>query len=98
MFARAGASRVHNRLTWNLTFFLGTQLRGKKCLGFGTDQRVRIPSGNFYTYPDISVACGPEFAPDRRDTLINPTLIIEVLSESTQGFDRGKKLRLYKAL
>ncbi len=98
MFAIAGASRVHNRLTWNLTANLGTQLRGKECVGFGSDQRVRVPLGNFYTYPDISVACGPQFSPDHPDTLINPTLIIEVLSESTREFDRARKLRLYRTI
>ena len=99
IFEMSAISAAHSKLTWNLTGILGTQLRGKQCEGFGGNLRIKVPRGNFYTYPDISVACGPQFAGDKGDdTLVNPELLIEVLSQSTRDYDRGEKLRRYRTI
>src|ERR1700750_1609066 len=92
MFAMVGASRAHNLIVTNLTRELSQQLKGKPCEVYPNDMRVRIPAMGLYTYPDVVVACGtPLFEDDHVDTLLNPTLIVEVLSESTESYDRGKK-------
>lgn len=97
--AMTGASREHNLIGVNLTREISQQLRGQPCEGYVNDMRVRVPSTRFYTYPDLVVVCGePEFEDDCFDTLLNPTLIIEVLSESTEGYDRGKKFGFYRTI
>jgi Uma2 family endonuclease len=98
IFEMSAISAAHSRLTWNLTAILAPQLRGKQCVGFGSNLRVKVPRGNFYTYPDLSVACGPQFTTDKADTLANPVLLIEVLSQSTRDYDRGEKLRRYRTI
>jgi Uma2 family endonuclease len=98
MYAMAGTSVAHADLTLNLGAIFKTQLRGKTCKARNSDLRVKIPRGNLYTYPDLSVACGPKFADDVLDTLVNPVLIVEVLSASTRDYDRGEKLRLYQTI
>jgi Uma2 family endonuclease len=97
IFALAGASEKHNTIVTNLVIALGTQLKGKPCKVYSNDLRVRTEQT--YTYPDVLVLCGEaSFADDRRDTLVNPTLILEVLSPSTEGYDRGGKFESYRAL
>lgn len=98
MYAMAGTTAAHVRLSVNLIVAFTTRLRGKGCEVFHSDLRVKIPRGNLYTYPDLSVACGPKFADDVLDTLVNPVLIVEVLSASTRDYDRGEKLRLYQTI
>lgn len=99
MVAMTGASRRHNLIVVNLLRELGNQLKHRPCELFPSDLRVRIPSANVYTYPDASVVCGDPIVEDEyNDTLLNPTLIIEVLSPSTASYDRGKKLRWYQSL
>jgi len=100
LIATAGASPAHNTITFNLAGELGPQLRGGPCRGLASDQRVRIASGNRYLYPDIVVVCGEpryELVNGLR-SLLNPTLVIEVLSESTERLDRGDKFDAYRAL
>src|SRR5579883_3387590 len=83
LVAMAGASQEHNRITANICGELHAQLRGKPCQEFVSDQRVAAPEGDRYFYPDVVVVCGePEFKDADVDTLLNPALIIEVLSES----------------
>jgi len=97
--AMTGASREHNLISFNLTREISQQLKGRPCEGYSSDMRVRVPSTRLYTYPDLVVVCGePQFEDDYLDTLINPTLIIEVLSESTEGYDRGKKFGFYRTI
>jgi Uma2 family endonuclease len=97
MFALAGASRRHNMVVTNLVISLGTQLRGSPCNVYSSDMRVRVTNTGLYIYPDVVVTCGEEgFADDEQDTLLNPLVILEVLSESTEAYDRGKKFEHYQ--
>ena len=99
MYAMSGASREHNRITVNLVRVIGNQLRGSSCEPFSADMRVRIPFPRRYVYPDLVVACGEaEFEDDELDVLLNPVLIIEVLSPSTENYDRGTKLGWYRRI
>ena len=95
--AMAGASYAHNTICANILVTVGSQLRGKKCSAVGSDQRLQILSGSAYTYPDLTVVCGPPQFNDGKkpDTLLNPTLLVEVLSESTANKDRGEKFMFY---
>ena len=99
IFAMSGVSRRHDRINFQLTFLIAQHLRGKRCDGFTAGMRVlAIPSG-LYTYPDLSVGCDePQFADPHVDTLTNPTLLVEILSPSTENYDRGKKAKLYRAI
>ncbi len=98
--AMTGASRQHNRIVLNLASSLHNQLRkGRGCEVFANDMRVRILADNVYTYPDVVAACGePRFEDGEVDTLLNPVLIGEVLSKSTERYDRGAKLGHYKKI
>jgi len=99
MFAMSGASPAHNRVKDNLIGALAAALRGTGCYTHSSDQRVRVDATGLYTYPDILILCGPgEFAADDPYTLLDPKVIIEVLSDSTRGYDRGAKARQYKRL
>lgn len=94
VLAMSGASREHNLITSSTHFSLYGQLRGKGCELYQGDMRVHVPATRAYTYPDLVVVCGkPEFIDENVDTLLNPTLIIEVLSPSTESYDRGKKFQ-----
>jgi Uma2 family endonuclease len=96
--AMTGASENHNLINVNITIALGIQFRGRPCKLYANDMRVRLPSHN-YVYPDIAVVCGEAQLEDEHlDTLLNPTVIIEVLSPSTESYDRGKKFEHYRAL
>jgi Uma2 family endonuclease len=98
MFAMSGASREHNLIASNLNREIGEQLKDRPCEVYTTDMRVRIPSG-LYTYPDVVVVCGdPKFEDDSVDTLLNPLVLIEVLSESTADYDRGTKFKHYRQI
>lgn len=94
-----GASRQHVLIVTNIVFALERQLRTTDCLVFSTDLRVRTGEGTFYTYPDVAVVCDePQFADDQHDTLLNPVLLVEVLSESTRDYDRGEKFARYRTI
>jgi Uma2 family endonuclease len=98
MFAMAEASANHNVLVWNLIAQLSRQLGSGPCRGFPSDMRVCTPTG-LHTYPDVVVVCGePQFLDNRRDTLLNPTLLVEVLSPSMEGYDQGRKFEHYRSL
>lgn len=97
VFAMAGASREHNLLVGNIVRALGNALRDRPCEVYPSDMRVKAETADFYTYPDVSVVCAePHFEDDAFDTLLNPRVIIEVLSEHTEAYDRGKKFELYR--
>jgi Uma2 family endonuclease len=97
VYAMVGASRSHNRIVINLARELSTQLRGRACEVFISDMRVKVSPTGLYTYPDVAVVCGqPEFEDQELDTLLNPKLVIEVLSESTEAYDRGDKFAHYR--
>jgi Uma2 family endonuclease len=99
MFAMSGCSRRHDRIAVQLTLLLAQHLRGSTCEPFTANMRVLATPSGLYTYPDLSVACDePQFADGHVDTLTNPTLLIEILSPSTEDYDRGKKAKLYRAI
>ncbi len=98
MFAMAGGTKAHSVIGANLVAELHFKLKGKPCRTFNSDMRV-MTSRRLYTYPDVSVACGEQqFDDEISDTLLNPVLLIEVLSESTEGYDRGKKFDNYRTI
>lgn len=97
MFAMAGGSFRQSAIVASLARRLGNALEGKGCFVLVQDMRTRTAYDGLYTYPDVSVVCGkPQFADQRQDVLTNPTLIIEVLSPSTEGYDRGAKFAQYR--
>lgn len=99
MYAMSGASFKHNVIVANLIIELGQQLRGRPCRALPSDIKVRMPDSRKFFYPDVSVVCGePQFHDERTDVILNPTLLVEVLSESTAGFDRGEKFQAYQQL
>lgn len=96
MFAMAGGPARHSRIKTNLLGQLNSRLKGQPCTTYDSDLRIKCPTG-LYTYPDASVICDDlEFDDEHRDTVLNPTLIVEVLSKSTEAYDRGKKFDHYR--
>ena len=96
---RAGASLAHNRIVANLVATLHTQMRGRPCDVFSGDMRVHILATGLYTYPDIAALCGePQVEDGASDILLNPSVILEVLSPSTEAYDRGIKFDHYRSL
>lgn len=99
VFVMSGASRAHNRIATNLSGLLWSQLRGRGCESYGSDMRVKVSPTGMYTYPDLVAVCGePRFEDSNLDTLLNPVVIVEVLSESTEAYDRGEKFAHYRRL
>jgi Uma2 family endonuclease len=99
MFAMSGARRAHLLIGHNTSGQLYQQLRNRPCETYSNDMRVCVKPSGLYTYPDIVIVCGePQFLDSTFDTLLNPTVIIEVLSESTEDYDRGRKFKLYRGL
>jgi Uma2 family endonuclease len=99
IFAMAGGSARHNALGAAIITELGVAFRGGPCRPLASDQRVAIREGEHYVYPDVTVVCGGlEFAAGTRDTLINPSVVVEVLSKSTEAYDRGAKWEDYRQL
>ncbi len=97
IFAIAGAKVPHVIINRNLSGKLFIKLNGKKCQPYGGDMRIHIPENTLFTYPDITIICG-EISTLNDDNLnvLNPTVIIEILSESTKNYDRGEKFKLYR--
>jgi len=99
IFAMAGTTPKHNDVAGNIYTSLHAQLRGKPCRVRSADQRLRVEASGLITYPDISVVCPPfRFAPDNKITLLDATVIVEVLSDSTRKYDQGKKFDLLREL
>jgi Uma2 family endonuclease len=98
IFAMTGASRKHNLISASLVTLLNLQLRGKPCEVY-SDMRLKVSAAGLYTYADVVVVCGdPRFEDDCVDTLVNPTLVIEVLLKSTERYDRIAKSGYYRTL
>jgi len=97
MFAMAGANRNHNRIFHNLSYLLQHQLKGGTCNLMGPDMRVATASLRNYFYPDLVIVCDkPQYLENSFDTLLNPQVIFEILSDSTERFDRGDKFEEYR--
>ena len=95
MFAMAGASRQHNRIVTNVVVGLDNQLKDRPCNVYSSDMRVKVSNTELYTYPDVVVTCGEEkFVDEHKDNLLNPLLIVEVLSDSTEAYDRSKNIEI----
>jgi Uma2 family endonuclease len=98
-FAMAGASANHNLIVLNAGASLREQLKKKPCRVYPSDLKLRIEATGFYTYPDLSVVCGdPQLESDAGDVLLNPVVLVEVLSDSTEAYDRGKKFEHYRTI
>ncbi len=99
IYAMAGASEAHNQITVNLTIEIGQHFKGKPCKVYTADMRVKVTATGMYTYPDLAAVCGgATFEDIQVDTLTNPTVIVEVLSPSTEAYDRGDKFAHYRRL
>ncbi|MDI6793198.1 MAG: Uma2 family endonuclease [bacterium] len=99
IFAMSGASRRHNLMVVNVLAGLHRQLRKRPCEVYASDMRVKVSATGLYTYPDVIVVCEPPQLEDKwKDTLLNPTVVIEVLSKSTESYDRGAKFEHYRAI
>lgn len=99
IFAMTGASRKHNLIAWNIAGELREQLKGKSCEAYPGEMRVKAPAARSYVYPDIVVVCGePQFEDGYLDTLLNPTLVVEVLSKSTESYNRLAKSAYYRTI
>jgi len=99
IFVMGGATKQHVSIVTNLVGELHSQLKESPCTVYSTDLRVQVSPTGLYTYPDVIVLCDqPQFSDEQQDTLVNPALIIEVLSESTKDYDRGGKFELYRTI
>ena len=99
MYAMSGATREHNLVCGNVFVALHLQLQERTCEIYSSDMRVKVISAGLYTYPDVLVVCDePRFEDDTFDTLLNPTALFEILSPSTEAYDRGAKFGYYRQL
>jgi len=101
IFCMAGGSTRHSMIKTDLSIELGIQLKGKPCGPFDSDQRLRVQATGLRTYPDVSIYCGPleyDEEDQEQDTAINPTVLFEVLSDSTEAYDRGLKAENYRRI
>lgn len=99
MYATAGRSERHNLIAANVIITLGAQLRDSPCRVYPSDLKVRVPGSRRFFYPDVSIVCGEtQFADDEQDVVLNPSVVVEVLSESTAAFDRGEKFQSYQQI
>lgn len=99
VYAMTGASRTHNLIAGNTLASLHSQIRRKPCQVFPSDMRVKVHKTGLYTYPDLVLICGePQFTDDALDTLLNPLVLIEILSPSTERYDRGLKFQHYRTI
>jgi len=99
VYAMAGASRVHNLIVASILRELGVKLRGRPCEAYASDMRVKVQHTGMYTYPDVVALCEePRLEDEELDTLLNPSVIVEVLSPATERYDRGEKFAHYRRL
>jgi len=99
MFAMGGGSQAHSLITMNIGGSLWQRLKGKPCRPYSNDLRILIPTTGLYTYPDVPVVCGPLDSTDHlKDTITNPAAVFEVLSDSTEAYDRGIKFFNYRTI
>lgn len=96
VYAMAGESPNHSTICFNLNTIIGLQLRGKRCRGFSSNMKIATNEKDLYSYPDLAIICGtPTFYDQKSDVITNPTVIFEVLSPSTESYDRGEKFLRY---
>lgn len=98
VFPVVAASAAHERIVRNVLVGLAARLTGRPCEPFGSNLRIRVPIRARYVYADVNVACDPSFEDDEADTLTNPRVVFEVLSPSTERFDRGEKFAGYRSI
>lgn len=99
MFAMAGGTPHHSQIALRMGAELLAALEPGPCVVYESNLRVKVEASGLYTYPDLSVSCEtPRFVDDTQDTLLNPTVLVEVLSESTEGYDRGRKFEMYRRI
>lgn len=99
ILAMAGAGRRHNQIVFNISGSIWNQLKNRKCAAYASDMRVKVRETGMYAYPDLAAVCDePEFEDAQVDTLLNPSLIVEVLCASTEVYDRGEKFAHYRRL
>lgn len=99
MCVTAGGSERHNLIAANVIAAIGAQLRDRPCRVYPSDLKVRVPNSKRFFYPDVSIVCGEtRFADEEKDVVLNPVVVVEVLSESTAAFDRGKKFQSYQQI
>lgn len=99
IFAMAGGTANHNRIVRDVVIALNSELEDKGCEAFMNDLRVQLQKNRRYAYTDVVIVCGePEFVKNRQDTITNPIIIIEVLSDSTKDYDRGSKFAAYREI
>jgi Uma2 family endonuclease len=97
VFAMSGAKVVHVKICDNILSSLKIKLKGKSCQPFGSDLRIHVEANTLFTYPDISITCGDIITLNNDDyNVLNPSVLIEVLSSSTKNYDRGEKFKLYR--
>jgi len=99
VFPMSGGTPLHSQIATNLAAELRNELKGKRCVPYNSDLRLKVEATGLLTYPDLSVVCGPlQLATGTDDTVVNPTVIVEVLSDSTEAYDRGKKFENYRLM
>lgn len=98
VYMMAGAKPAHSLIAMNAGTSLNNQMGDRDCSVYGSDLRVSVAHAGLYAYPDLTIACGPPLYDERGETLLNPTLIVEVLSPTTEIYDRGEKFRRYQQL
>jgi Uma2 family endonuclease len=99
IFDMAGASFNHNQIQMNFIGEVRGYLKGKSCNVFGSDLRIHVPVNSLFTYPDAIIICGaPQLMDEEFDTILNPSVIVEILSPATQRYDRGEKFMLYRSI
>lgn len=99
IYAMAGASPLHNQICFNVSGEIHRQLKGSACVGYTSDQKIRTDLMDLFAYPDLTIVCGePVFHDNKKDVILNPTVIIEVMSPSTESNDRNEKLLRYQNL
>ena len=99
MFAMSGGTPLHSQIATNLAADFRNHLKGRRCVAYNSDLRLKVEATGLLTYPDLSVVCGPlRFAAGTDDTVVNPTVLVEVLSDSTEAYDRGKKFENYRQI
>jgi Uma2 family endonuclease len=97
--AMGGASERHNLIVTNIVVEFAQQLKTRPCKVYSNDMRVKVSATGMYTYPDVVVVCDQaSFDDDQRETLLNPTVTVEVLSDSTEAYDRGEKFEHYRRM
>ena len=99
IFAMTGGTPAHSLIASNFIREAGNALKDRPCVVYTSDLRVKVNATGLYTYPDVTIVCGEQkFDDDQRDTLINPTIVVEVLSKSTASYDRGPKSKHFRKI